>query len=63
LLQDSFQGIITGLSDAEHFLENEALSIAARVGITFSEPLSIAARVGITFSERISYRMQCVGFL
>lgn len=32
-IKDSFQGIMTDLSDAEHFLKNEALSIAAR-GVT-----------------------------
>ena len=29
--------MMKSLSEVEHFLENEALSIAARVGIAFSE--------------------------
>ena len=40
---------MTGLNDAEHFLKNEALSIAARVGIMFS--------------ECVYFRVQFVGFL
>ena len=46
VLQTMFEGHTNA---AEHFLKNEALSIAARVGITFS--------------ECIYFIMQFVGFL